>query len=64
MHNPLPDGVESREISWREGAALAPLVACIVALAFYPGLILDRGEASVEDVVSAVQEPAPEVAQR
>ena len=40
---------------------LAPLVACIVALALYPGLILSRGQAAVEDKVAAVassSEPA------
>ena len=37
MHNRLPEGVESREISLRERLVLAPLVACIVALALYPG---------------------------
>jgi len=58
MHNRLPEGVESREISWREGAVLAPLVACIVALAFYPGLILERGEASVEASVGPLQSVA------
>jgi NADH-quinone oxidoreductase subunit M len=50
MHNRLPNGVESREISFRDGLALVPLVACIIALALYPGLILERGEASVEQV--------------
>ena len=45
MHNRLPEGVESREISLRDGLVLAPLVACIVALALWPGLILERGEA-------------------
>jgi NADH-quinone oxidoreductase subunit M len=54
MHNRLPEGVESREISARDGLVLAPLVACIVALALWPGLILERGEASVEDKISAV----------
>jgi NADH-quinone oxidoreductase subunit M len=54
MHNRLPEGAESREISLRDGVVLAPLVACIVALALWPGLILDRGEASVEQNVSAV----------
>jgi hypothetical protein len=44
----MPEGVESREISLRDATALAPLVACIVALALYPGLILERGEGSVE----------------
>jgi NADH-quinone oxidoreductase subunit M len=48
MHNRMPEGVESREISLRDATALAPLVACIVALALYPGLILERGEGSVE----------------
>jgi NADH-quinone oxidoreductase subunit M len=42
MHNRKPEGIESREISLRDGAVLVPLVACIVALAFYPQLILKR----------------------
>ncbi|MFL5869910.1 MAG: NuoM family protein, partial [Solirubrobacterales bacterium] len=54
MHNELPEGMESRELGWAEGAVIAPLVAVIVALALYPGLILDRGEASVNDKVGAV----------
>jgi NADH-quinone oxidoreductase subunit M len=56
MHNRPPEGkeAESREISLRDGIVLAPLVACIVALALYPGLILERGEASVE---AALTEP-------
>jgi len=54
MHNRLPDGVQSREISLRDAAVLAPLVACIVGLALYPGLILTRGEASVTRSVAAV----------
>ena len=58
MHNRLPDGAESREISAREGLVLAPLVACIVALALWPGLILERGEASVEESIAAVDEGA------
>ena len=33
----------------------APLVAVIVALALYPGLILERGETSVAEKVEAVQ---------
>jgi NADH-quinone oxidoreductase subunit M len=54
MHNELPDGVTSREISWTEGLVVAPLVAVIVALALWPGLILDRGEAAVTDKIGAV----------
>ena len=58
MHNRLPDGTESREIGLRDGIVLAPLVAVIVALAFYPGLILDRGEDSVTAKVDAVARAA------
>jgi NADH-quinone oxidoreductase subunit M len=54
MHNRLPDGVESREIGFRDGIVLAPLVAVIVGLALWPGLILERGEASVTEQVQAV----------
>ena len=54
MHNRLPAGAVSREIGWREAAILAPLVAVIVGLALYPGLILERGEASVQDKIGAV----------
>jgi NADH:ubiquinone oxidoreductase subunit 4 (subunit M) len=57
--------MESRELSWAEGVVIAPLVAVIVALALYPGLILDRGEAAVTDKIAAVTgtaaEPAPEI---
>jgi NADH-quinone oxidoreductase subunit M len=48
MHNPLPDGMTSREMTLREGVVLVPLVVCIVALALYPGLITTRGEDSVD----------------
>jgi len=55
MHNRLPEGAASRELSLREGAVLVPLVACIVALALWPGLILERGEGAVTETVTAVQ---------
>jgi NADH-quinone oxidoreductase subunit M len=68
MHNRLPDGVESREISLRAALVIAPLVAAIVALSLYPGLILDHSERSVEAALcpegvyrngeSVVQSPA------
>ena len=48
MHNRLAEGTVSREISVREAVVIAPMVAVIVALALYPGLILERGEASVQ----------------
>jgi NADH:ubiquinone oxidoreductase subunit 4 (subunit M) len=55
MHNRLPLELEApREISLREGVVIVPLVACIVAIALYPGLILDRSEASVERSLSSL----------
>jgi NADH-quinone oxidoreductase subunit M len=47
MHNRLPEGLESREISLRDAAVLVPVVACIVGLALYPGLITSRADDSV-----------------
>ncbi len=61
MHNRLPEGLVSREIGWRDGVVLVPLVGCIVALAFYPQLILERTDKAVEASVAAVQgEPTPD----
>jgi NADH-quinone oxidoreductase subunit M len=57
MHNRLASGIESREISVRDGAVLAPLVGCIVALALYPGLILGRSDAAVKDKIAAATHP-------
>ena len=45
LHNRKPDNVESREIGWREGAIVGGLVACIVALALYPQVVLDEDAA-------------------
>ncbi len=53
MHNRQPEGVESREIGLRDGLVLAPLVACIVALALYPQLILERTNPAVNAAVAA-----------
>ena len=61
MHNRLPEDVESREIGGRDLAILAPLVACIVGLALWPGLVLDRSEDSVTDKLTAVA-PSDEAA--
>ncbi len=54
MHNRKPEGVESREIGWRDGIVLVPLVLCIVGLALYPQLILKRTDSSVQKSVAAV----------
>jgi NADH-quinone oxidoreductase subunit M len=58
MHDRLAEGIESREISFRDGAVLAPLVGCIVALALYPGLVLGRSDAAVKDKIAAATQPA------
>ncbi|HEY5816507.1 MAG TPA: NADH-quinone oxidoreductase subunit M [Solirubrobacterales bacterium] len=58
MHNRRPERVESREIGLRDGLVLAPLVACIVALALYPQLILERTDKAVTAAVAAVN-PEP-----
>jgi len=55
MHNRGPDGIASREIGWRDGVVLAPLVLCILALALYPQLILHRSDPSVRRTVAAVR---------
>lgn len=54
MHNPLPEGASSRDLAWRDAVVLVPLVGVIVALALYPGVVLERGEASVQDKIGAV----------
>jgi NADH-quinone oxidoreductase subunit M len=55
MHNRLADRVVSREIDWRDGIVLAPLVLCIVGLALYPQLILKRTDLSVKQTVAKSQ---------
>jgi NADH-quinone oxidoreductase subunit M len=66
MHNRKPDGIESREIGWREGAVVGGLVACIIAIALYPGLILHRADSSVNNqlVTEPHQSVQTTVAQR
>jgi NADH-quinone oxidoreductase subunit M len=44
MHNSLPPGVESREMSTADGLVIVPVVAVIVALALYPQFVLQRSE--------------------
>jgi NADH-quinone oxidoreductase subunit M len=64
MHNRKPEGIESREVGLLNGTVLAGLVACIVALALWPGLILHRADQSVSEQLPT-SEPAPtQVAER
>jgi len=48
------NGIASREIDWRDGIVLAPLVLCILALALYPQLILHRTAPTVQQTVAKV----------
>jgi NADH-quinone oxidoreductase subunit M len=54
MHNRKPDGIESREIGFRDAVVLVPLVLCILGLALYPQLILHRTAPAVEQTVARV----------
>jgi len=55
MHNRAPEGLLSREIGLRDGLVLVPLVLCIVGLALYPQLILERTAPTVEQTVAKVR---------
>ena len=50
--HPAAGGVASREIGWRDGVVLVPLVLCILGLALYPQLILKRTDLSVVEAVA------------
>ena len=54
MHNRKPDGLASREIGSRDGVILAPLVLCILGLALYPQLILQRTAPTVDQSVATL----------
>jgi NADH-quinone oxidoreductase subunit M len=56
MHNRKPDGLLSREIGLRDGLVLVPLVLCILGLALYPQLILERTAPTVEKSVARVRD--------
>jgi NADH-quinone oxidoreductase subunit M len=56
MHNRAGPEVESRDISVGEGLVLVPLVAVIVALAFYPQIALEKGERSITQSVRAASQ--------
>jgi NADH-quinone oxidoreductase subunit M len=64
MHNRVAPSVASREIGFSDLAEVAPLVAVIVALAFYPQFVLRRAEPSVNATVAAAQASQLKVAAR
>jgi NADH-quinone oxidoreductase subunit M len=51
MHNRVGPKVDSRELSFRDGVVLVPLLAVIVFMALYPQLALHRSEGSVKAAV-------------
>src|SRR3954468_13442191 len=64
MHHRATVNADSREIGLRDALVLAPLTACIVALALYPGLILGRAERSVEQITASVNSEATAITQK
>ena len=54
MHNRVGERVDSRELTLREGAVLAPFLAVILFMSIYPQLALRRSEASVKASVASV----------
>src|SRR5918995_476469 len=65
MNNRKPGGLRSHEVGWGRGGVIGALTACIVALALWPGLILDRAEDSVDEQLATTNQQTPaELAQR
>ncbi len=58
MHNRVGEGVRSRDITLRDGAVLAPIVAVILFFALYPQLALHRSEGAVKGAVASAQSVA------
>ncbi|MEA2197911.1 MAG: NADH-quinone oxidoreductase subunit [Solirubrobacteraceae bacterium] len=55
MHNQLGPRAQSREISWRDGLAIVPLVAVILAFAFYPQFGLKRSDQSLRAAMAPAE---------
>ncbi|MCW2903904.1 MAG: proton-translocating NADH-quinone oxidoreductase, chain [Streptosporangiaceae bacterium] len=67
MNGPTAEPVKGmKDLSRRELVALAPILAIIVALGFYPKPVLDVINPSVQDTMSRVQmhDPSPTVAEK
>ena len=59
MHNRVGPEVVSRDVSFREGLVLVPLVAVILLFAVYPQLALRKGEPTITQSVSRAAELTP-----
>jgi NADH-quinone oxidoreductase subunit M len=64
MHNRQGSAVDSREMSWRDGLVLAPILAVIAFLALYPQFALKRSENPVKKAVASAQQGASPRPQR
>jgi len=53
-HEPDEETAKTRDLSWREGLVVAPLVVLIIALGVYPKPVLDRITPSVNRLVHGV----------
>jgi NADH-quinone oxidoreductase subunit M len=58
MHNRVASDAQSREMTIADGLVLVPLVLCIIALALYPQVALDRSEQSVKATLAPQATPA------
>jgi NADH-quinone oxidoreductase subunit M len=65
MHNRRNEGAETYDLRVTDGLVVVPLVTVIIALALYPQLALERGQATVRAIVAPLEErtggPAGEV---
>jgi NADH-quinone oxidoreductase subunit M len=63
MHNRVNPDVQSREVRLADGAAIAPILLVILALAFYPQFVLSRTQSTVNASLKATN-PGLKVAAR
>ena len=56
MHNRVAPNASSREMTFRDGLVLVPLVVAILAFALYPQVALHKGERSVTQSIQAAQQ--------
>ncbi|MBV8987621.1 MAG: hypothetical protein JO372_03570, partial [Solirubrobacterales bacterium] len=59
MHNRVGKQVVSREVGLPEAAAIAPVIAVILVLAFYPQFVLKRTQTSTAATVAATALQGP-----
>lgn len=59
MHNPLPEGVESKEMSLRDGIVIVPMVLCLLVLSFSPQIILSETHDAVDASVAIAKQVSP-----